>query len=547
MDENLSTRPTGIIVVADSVAREKNISREDVLEAMELALSKAAKMRYGQDYDIRASVDRKAGDVTMNRYQKVVADGEIENHLQEISLGEAQEKYPNVEIGEYIITQSLPPIEHGRIAAQAARGVIVQKVREIERQRQYDLYKDRVGEIVNGTIKRIEYGNATIDLGDAEALLRRDEIIPREHLRNGDRIRAYILDIRPEQTGAQIFLSRTHPEFMRKLFEQEVPEVYDQLVTIKSIARDPGSRAKISVHTDDPSIDPVGACVGMRGSRVQAVVTELQGEKIDVVPWNSDVAAFIIEAIRPANVAKIVVDEEKHKIEIAVPEDQLSLAIGRRGQNVRLASMLTGWEVDILTEQDEIEKRKEEQSVLVEKFTQALDIDDMMARLLITEGFDSISEMVTDEAKSEIATIEGFDGDIAEELQNRAKEYTEKLNSELRQRKDELGIAEDLQNMPGLDLRMIVTLGEAGVKTLVDFAELSGDELINKQDGILRDTRLSAENADKLIMAARVRAGWFTEEELQAESEETESKEPTNDSATTTDVASFASPITKNT
>lgn len=512
MDSQTSAAPTNLIMTADSVAREKGISREDVLNAMELALGKAAKAKYG-DYDIRAQVDRKDGKIVLHRFREVVYEDEIENSLQQITLAEAKTIKSDSQIGDFI-TDELPSFEHGRIAAQAARQTIVQKVREAERERQYEEFKDRVGEIVNGTIKRIEYGNATIDLGTAEGYLRREEIIPREHLRRGDRVRAYLFDVRLETAGPQIFLSRTHPQFMAKLFEQEVPEIYDQLVEIKTIARDPGSRAKISVYTEDPTIDPVGACVGMRGSRVQAVVSELQGEKIDIVPWSIVTENFIVNAIKPAAATKVVLNENTHKIDVVVPEDQLNIAIGRRGQNVRLASMLTGWEVDILTEAEEAEKRQEELATIIDRFTENLDIEDMMARLLVTEGFQDINDLVADGVKEEIAAIDGFDEEIAEQLQARAHEYLEKRHAELLLQKDKLEIQASLSELEGINLEMLVLLGENAVKSLEDFADLSADELLDAEEGLWKSLNLQENTVNDLIMSARIKAGWFSAEEL---------------------------------
>ncbi|MEM8834095.1 MAG: transcription termination factor NusA, partial [Pseudomonadota bacterium] len=409
-----------MLEVADAVAREKNIDREIVLEAMEEAIQKAGRSKYGYDHDIRANIDRKTGEIDLKRYREVVADDteEMEDDVRQLTVTQAQREKKDAAVGDFLIDE-LPPLDFGRIAAMTAKQVIVQKVREAERARQYEEFKDRTGEIINGVIKRVEYGNATVDIGGgrAEAILRREECIPREHLKNGDRVRAYIYDVREEQRGPQIFLSRTHPDFMAMLFTQEVPEIYDGMIEIKAVARDPGSRAKIAVQSKDGSLDPVGACVGMRGSRVQAVVNELQGEKIDIINWTEDLGSFIISALQPAEVAKVVMDEDKKRMDVVVPEEQLSLAIGRRGQNVRLASNLVGWDIDVMTEEEEANRRAEEYKSRSELFISSLDIDDMIAQLLIAEGFTSVRE-ISETPIDEMKEIEGFDEDIAQELIN---------------------------------------------------------------------------------------------------------------------------------
>lgn len=496
-----------LLQIADAVAREKAIDADIVVTAMEEAIQKAARSRYGQENDIRAEIDRKSGDIKLYRLLEVVE--EVENDATQIPLPEAHGRNPDARVGDFL-SESLPPIDFGRIAAQTAKQVIVQKVREAERERQYEEYKDRVGEIVNGIVKRVEYGNVMVDLGRAEAVVRRDEMLPRESLRQGDRIRAYIYDVRREQRGPQIFLSRTHPQFMAKLFGQEVPEIYDGIIEVKAVARDPGSRAKIAVSSSDSSIDPVGACVGMRGSRVQAVVNELQGEKIDIIQWSPDEAAFLVNGLAPADVVKVVMDEDARKFEVVVPDDQLSLAIGRRGQNVRLASQLTGWDIDILTEQEESERRQEELRQRSEMFIEALVIDEMMAQLLATEGFDSVEEIAYVE-EEELATLEGFDLELAAALQQRAKEYLSARDAEYSARRQELGVTEELAALDGLTPAMLVVLGEAGVKELDDFAELAVDELTDPSDGLLRDFGLSEAAASTMIMAAR--AHWFDDEE----------------------------------
>jgi N utilization substance protein A len=497
-----------LLLVAETVAREKAIEKDQVLEAMEQAIQKAGRSKYGYEHDIRATIDRKTGEITLTRCREIVET--IENPFTQLNLEEAQALDPNLKIGD-VITEVLPPIDFGRVAAQTAKQVIFQKVRDAERQRQYLEYKDRNGEIVSGIVKRIEFGNVFIELGRAEALLRRDEMIPRENFRVGDRVRAYIYDVREEPRGAQIFVSRTRPEFMEKLFMQEVPEIYDGIIEIKSVARDPGSRAKIAVTTSDPSIDPVGSCVGMRGSRVQAVVSELQGEKIDIIPWSSNPATFVVNALAPAEVAKVVVDEDSQRIDVVVPDEQLSLAIGRRGQNVRLASLLSGWKIDILTEAQESERRSEEVKLRSQLFVEVLDVDEMIAHLLVGEGFTKVEEVAYIDL-DELATIEGFDRDLASELQNRAKTYLEAQERHLTKRLKELKVAQDLKSLEGLDLDIIVILAEKGIKKLDELADLAGDELIE----LLPPGRLSEEHAKNIIMAAR--AHWFEAEENQLES-----------------------------
>lgn len=497
-----------LLLVAETVAREKSIEKDQVLEAMEQAIQKAGRSKYGYEHDIRAKIDRKTGEITLVRCQEVVE--ELENPATQLTLEEAQAIDPNLKVGD-LMTEPLPPIDFGRVAAQTAKQVIFQKVRDAERQRQYEEYKGRVGEVVSGIVKRVEFGNVFIELGKAEALLRRDEMIPRENIRVGDRVRAYIYDVREEPRGAQIFVSRTRPEFMAKLFMQEVPEIYDGIIEIKTVARDPGSRAKIAVTSSDPSIDPVGSCVGMRGSRVQAVVSELQGEKIDIIPWSANPATFIVNALAPAEVAKVVVDEASQRIDVVVPDEQLSLAIGRRGQNVRLASILSGWKIDILTEAQESERRTEEVNLRSKTFVEALDVDEMIAHLLIAEGFTKIEEVAYIDLK-ELSSIEGFDADLATELQNRAKTYLEAQERHLTKRIKELKLAEDLTSLEGLDLETLVALGEKDIKTLDDLADLAGDELLE----LLPEARLTEEKAQEIIMAAR--AHWF-----EAEKESTES------------------------
>ncbi len=501
--ENVATySPSDLLQVADAVARDKGIDRDEVLQAMEQAIQKAGRSKYGQEYDIRSEIDRKSGQIRLLRFREVAEP--VENDATQIPLGEARRFNPDAEVGDFI-TDPLPPIDFGRIAAQTAKQVIVQKVRDAERARQFKEFKDRVGEIVNGLAKRVEFGNVIVDLGRAEAILRRDELLPRESFRQGERVRAYIYDVRQEARGPQIFLSRTHPQFMAKLFAQEVPEIYDAIIEIRAVARDPGSRAKIAVLSNDSGIDPVGACVGMRGSRVQAVVAELQGEKIDIIPWSADPATFVVNALAPAEVAKVVMDEEQRRIEVVVPDDQLSLAIGRRGQNVRLASQLTGWDIDILTEAEESERRTEEFRTRSKLFIDALDIDDVIAHLLVTEGFTSVEEIAFVPLQ-DLAGIEGFDEDVAGELQERAKVFIERKNQELEARRLELGVTEELAAVPGLTPAMLVALGDKGVKTLDDLADLASDELIEMVQAVAKP---SQDEANAIIMAAR--AHWFAD------------------------------------
>jgi N utilization substance protein A len=500
-----------MLQVADTVAREKSIDREQVLEAMEQAIQKAGRAKYGHEHDIRAHIDRQTGEIALVRYRQV--SDPIENEATQITIEDAAAKNPDAKLGDFII-DALPPIDFGRIAAQTAKQVIVQRVREAERKRQFGEYKDRVGEIVNGIVKRVEFGNVTVDLGRAEAILRRDECIPRESFKVSDRVRAYIYDVREETRGPQIFLSRTHPQFMAKLFAQEVPEIYDSIIEIKSVARDPGSRAKIAVISNDSSIDPVGACVGMRGSRVQAVVAELQGEKIDIIPWSQDPATFVVNALAPAEVAKVVLDEEARRIEVVVPDDQLSLAIGRRGQNVRLASMLTGWAIDILTENEESERRQEEFKSRSALFVEALDVDDVIAGLLVTEGFAKVEDVALVPTE-DLAEIEGFDESVAEELKKRAETWLEAENEKMTARYKELGVGDDVAAIDGMTPARLVKLGEKEIKTLDDLGDLAGDELRE----ILGKDEIDEDEANKIIMAAR--AHWFTDEPVAAEESKT--------------------------
>ncbi len=525
MSQSIAMPRPELIQVADTVARDKSIEREEVFMIMEQALQKAGRSKYGQEKDIRATIDRKTGEIRLARYLEVVEDQDaVEDENIQVTVDQAKRKKKDAEIGEFLI-DPLPPIDFGRISSQMAKQVIVQRVREAERARQFEEYKGRIGEVVNGLVKRVEFGNVVVDLGRAEGLLRRDELIPREHFKNGDRVRAYIIDVREEPRGPQIFLSRTCPEFMAMLFAQEVPEIYDGIIEIKAVARDPGSRAKIAVISKDASIDPVGACVGMRGSRVQAVVAELQGEKIDIIQWNEDPATFVVNGLAPAEVSKVVLDEDSGRIEVVVPDDQLSLAIGRRGQNVRLASHLTGWTIDILTEDEESARRQEEFKNRSQAFIDGLDVDDVIAHLLVTEGFTSIEE-VAFVPDNELFSIEGFDEDIAIELKARAQANIEEQNQKLMTKLSELGIAEDLLNagIDGLEVEMLVTLGEKDVKTLDDLADLASDELIE----ILGVGSMSMDEANTMIMAAR--AHWFDDEDSEeAKSDDADSETSAED------------------
>ncbi len=530
-----------LLQIAEAVAREKLIDPNLVIEAMEDSLGKAAKSRYGAEYDIRAAIDRKTGELTMKRCRTVVEDEEFENTFTELTLEEAREINPESEIGS-VLSDPLPPMDFGRIAAQSAKQVIMQKVREAERERQFEEFKDRVGEIINGVVKRVEYGNVIVDVGRGEAILRRDQLINREPFRTGDRVRAYIRDVRAEVRGPQIFLSRTAPEFLAELFKMEVPEIYDGIIEIKAVARDPGSRAKIGVISNDNSIDPVGACVGMRGSRVQAVVSELQGEKIDIIPWNDDAPTFLVNALQPAEVSKVILDDDAERIEVIVPDEQLSLAIGRRGQNVRLASQLTGFDIDIMTESDESERRQAEFAANTKVFMDALNVDELVAQLLASEGFSTLEEVAYVEA-DELLSIDGFDEDTVEELQARARESIDEQNAKFIEKARELGVEQSLFDYEGLTPQMFVALAEDGIKTLEDFAQCADWELAGgyttvdgqriKDDGLLEQFDVGLEEAQALVMTARVMLGWLTQEELDAQNapEEDEEAEETTPEA----------------
>ena len=526
----VSANKAELLAIADSVAREKLIDRAIVIEAMEDAIQRAAKARYGAENDIRAKIDPRSGDLRLWRVVEVVEA--VDNYFTQVSVPEAEKLQAGAAIGDYIV-DPLPPIEFGRIAAQASKQVIFQKVRDAERERQYDEFKDRAGEIIVGTVKSVEFGHIVVNLGRAEGVIRRDQQIPREVLRKDDRVRSIITKVVRENRGPQIFLSRAHPDFMKKLFAQEVPEIYDGIITIQAAARDPGSRAKIGVISRDSSIDPVGACVGMKGSRVQAVVQELQGEKIDIIPWSPDTATFVVNALQPAQVARVVIDEEESRIEVVVPDDQLSLAIGRRGQNVRLASQLTGKAIDILTEADASEKRQREFVVNSEMFQNELDVDETLAQLLVAEGFSSLEEVAYVETE-ELGAIEGLDEEIAAELQNRAQEAIERQEQANRDARTALGVEDAVGELPYITEAMMVTLGKAGIKTLDDVGDLSTDELVEKpraeprrrkegapapkpdKGGILSTYGLSTEQGQEIIMAARHAAGWFADEQEDA-------------------------------
>jgi N utilization substance protein A len=526
MATGISANRLELLQIADAVAREKSIDKQVVIAAMEEAMERAAKSRFGAENEIKVEIDPKTGETHTSRYLHVV--DEVDNTKTEISVVDARVRNPAAQAGD-IIAETLPPIEFSRIATQAAKQVIVQKVRDAERERHYEEYKDRIGEIVHGTVKRVEFGSVVVDFGRAEGVVRRDEMIPRESFRTGDRIRAYIYDVRREARGPQIFLSRTHPQFMVRLFAQEVPEIYDGIIEIRAVARDPGSRAKIGVISKDSSIDPVGACVGMRGVRVQAVVQELQGERIDIIPWSPEPATFIVNALAPAEVSKIVLDEDTNRVEVVVPDDQLSLAIGRRGQNVRLGSQLTGWQIDILTEQEESERRQKEFADRTQLFVEALDVDETIAQLLASEGFANVED-VAYVAVHELSEIEGFDDETAEELQGRALGHIDEKNAALETKRVELGVDNELAELEALAPAMLVAIGENDIKNTEDLAGCVSDDLLGyvetknnervRVPGALEGFDVSVEEANALIMNARVKIGWVTAEDLLPPEEE---------------------------
>ena len=537
----ISANRLELLQIAEAVAREKSIDKEIVIEAIEEAIQKGARARYGAEHDIRVNIDQKTGEVAIKRVQTVVADdaeyGTVVNEDGEevpadepvgiIRLSDARRTDKDAAVGK-IYEEILPPFEFGRVQTQMARQVVTGKVREAERERQFEEYKDRVGEIVNGTVKRVEYGNIVVDLGRGEGIVRRDQSIPRENFNIGDRIRCYIYDVRREAKGPQILLSRAHGGFMAKLFAQEVPEVYDGVIEIRAVARDPGSRAKMAVISNDSSIDPVGACVGMRGSRVQAVVAELQGEKIDIIQWSGDEATFIVNALAPAEVSKVVMDEEDERVEVVVPDEQLSLAIGRRGQNVRLASQLTGWQIDIMTDSQESERRQREVAERTQLVQDALDVDEVIAQLLVTEGFATVEDVAFVDV-SEIASIEGFDEDTGAEIQARATDFLDKIAAEFDGKRRELGVEDALLEIEGVTLPMAVALGEGDVKTVENLADLVPDDLRGwfetkngervREAGILEAFSLEPQDAELLIMRARVAMGWIEAPEPEPEPE----------------------------
>ncbi|HIG23939.1 transcription termination factor NusA [Henriciella sp.] len=513
-----------ILQIAKAVAEEKSIDRSIVIGAMQEAIEKAAKSRYGQEHDIRAVIDGDTGEQTLWRVQTVVADDEVEDPAQQLALSEAKKIDASYEIGTEI-KEELPPFDFGRVAAQTAKQVIMQKVRDAERERQYDEYKDRVGEIINGIVKRVEYGHVIVDLGRAEGIIRRNDGIPRENFQPNDRVRAYLYKVSRETKGPQIFLSRAHPDFMVKLFAQEVPEVYDGVIEIRACARDAGSRAKIGVISNDSSIDPVGACVGMRGARVQAVVGELSGEKIDIIPWNYDAATFIVNALQPAEVSKVVLDEDEQRVEVVVADDQFPLAIGRRGQNVRLASQLTGWQIDLVTETADSERYQKDFQARTELFMKALDADETLAQLLASEGFESVEEIAY-VAPEDFISIDGFDLEVANEIQERAREYLENLAAEQDARRKELGVEDSVMELEGMTVAFAVKFGENEVATLEDIAGLVPDDITGWREpgpdgkpvfkeGILKKGEMRKDEAQIFIMRARVAAGWVEPEALE--------------------------------
>ena len=498
-----------MLQVAANVAREKNIEQDEVFDAMEQALEKAARVKYGQDRDIRVSINRDSGDIELNSFLKVVETIDEENEKNEITIKQAKKNNPDINLGDYV-KEKLPPFDFGRVAAQNAKGVIIQKVREADKAKQHNEFKDKLGEIAIGVVKRTEFGNIIVDLGKGEAIIKREEIIPRESFKNGDRVRSYIYDVKNDPKGYQVFLSRTHPQFMAKLFQQEVPEIFENVIEIKNVARDPGSKGKISVFTNDSTIDPVGACVGMRGSRVQAVVNELQGEKIDIVMWSENAATYLANAIAPAEVTKILLDEDKKRVEVVIPDDQLSLAIGRKGQNVKLASSLTNLEIDIITESIDSERRQEEFKIKTELFVELLDVEDVIAQLLVTEGYNTIESIINDKEEN-LEKIEGFDLDLAQEIMNRAKNYILAEEQENLKLIEDKKVEEELKNLEGLDSKMLAILAKNDIISLDDFAGLSTFDLLDKKEGIFKDLDLDEKVINDMIMKSREK--WFEEKE----------------------------------
>jgi N utilization substance protein A len=542
--KGISANRLELLQIAEAVAKEKSIEKEIVISAMAEAIEKAAASKYGAENKIRVDIDESNGSIRLLRLLDVVEN--VEDTFRQITLEDAKKVDPEAFIDGPAVEEELPPIDFGRVAAQSAKQVIVQKVRDAERERHFEEFKDRTGEIISGVVKRVEYNSVVVDLGRAEAIIKRDQLLPREAYRPGDRVRAYIYEVRREIRGPQIFLSRTHSDFMANLFAQEVPEIYDGIIDIIGVARDPGSRAKIAVISKDNSIDPVGACVGMRGSRVQAVVNELQGEKIDILSWTDNIADFVVKALQPAEVMKVVLYDEDERLEVVVPEDQLSLAIGRRGQNVRLASELSGWEIDILTEDQESERRQREFQERTDLFIKALDVDELLAQLLVTEGFSEVEEVAMVEI-GEITNISGFDDDTAQEIQARANDYLEKENLILEEKRKELGVKDDILDIEELNMKMIIKLGENDVKSLEDFAYCATDDLIgwneyidgekNHEEGILEAFDLGEDYANELIMKARKMIGIVVEEELEEDvlDDSEEEKEESNNNLESND------------
>ena len=542
--KGISANRLELLQIAEAVAKEKSIEKEIVISAMAEAIEKAAASKYGAENKIRVDIDESNGSIRLLRLLDVVEN--VEDTFRQITLEDAKKIDPEASIDGPAVEEELPPIDFGRVAAQSAKQVIVQKVRDAERERHFEEFKDRTGEIISGVVKRVEYSSVVVDLGRAEAIIKRDQLLPREAYRPGDRVRAYIYEVRREIRGPQIFLSRTHSDFMANLFAQEVPEIYDGIIDIIGVARDPGSRAKIAVISKDNSIDPVGACVGMRGSRVQAVVNELQGEKIDILSWTDNIADFVVKALQPAEVMKVVLYDEDERLEVVVPEDQLSLAIGRRGQNVRLASELSGWEIDILTEDQESERRQREFQERTDLFIKALDVDELLAQLLVTEGFSEVEEVAMVEI-GEITNISGFDDDTAQEIQARANDYLEKENLILEEKRKELGVKDDILDIEELNMKMIIKLGENDVKSLEDFAYCATDDLIgwneyidgekNHEEGILEAFDLGEDYANELIMKARKMIGIVVEEELEEDvlDDSEEEKEESNNNLESND------------
>ena len=542
--KGISANRLELLQIAEAVAKEKSIEKEIVISAMAEAIEKAAASKYGAENKIRVDIDESNGSIRLLRLLDVVEN--VEDTFRQITLEDAKKIDPEASIDGPAVEEELPPIDFGRVAAQSAKQVIVQKVRDAERERHFEEFKDRTGEIISGVVKRVEYNSVVVDLGRAEAIIKRDQLLPREAYRPGDRVRAYIYEVRREIRGPQIFFSRTHSDFMANLFAQEVPEIYDGIIDIIGVARDPGSRAKIAVISKDNSIDPVGACVGMRGSRVQAVVNELQGEKIDILSWTDNIADFVVKALQPAEVMKVVLYDEDERLEVVVPEDQLSLAIGRRGQNVRLASELSGWEIDILTEDQESERRQREFQERTDLFIKALDVDELLAQLLVTEGFSEVEEVAMVEI-GEITNISGFDDDTAQEIQARANDYLEKENLILEEKRKELGVKDDILDIEELNMKMIIKLGENDVKSLEDFAYCATDDLIgwneyidgekNHEEGILEAFDLGEDYANELIMKARKMIGIVVEEELEEDvlDDSEEEKEESNNNLESND------------